>query len=281
MALIDRIHEANRFDPAGLVPFVIGDHQVGHADPDFAQALGERSKAFEITDGRLYLAPNLGPEADASRTVAPVLVDLRDDGLITGWRNELYPVFTEPFSPPLLLIERAAATLFGIQTICVNLNGYVEEGGQLSIWVQRRAMTKPISPGKLDVFVSGGLPAGGDPYEDLVRECAEEAGISEDLARQSTYASTIEYRARRDDGVHHGHYLNYDLRVPATFNPDNQDGEVAGFDLIDAEALLDILTTTDEVAFDSALVMIDFLIRRGVLSDRHPEYAAVCKALYP
>ena len=40
---------------------------------------------------------------------------LRDAGVITGWRDELYPVQTGFHEPPVLLIERAASVFFGIQ----------------------------------------------------------------------------------------------------------------------------------------------------------------------
>jgi hypothetical protein len=44
-----------------------------------------------------------------------VLGALRDEGKMGDWVGELYPVVTSFHGEPLFLIERAAATLFGIK----------------------------------------------------------------------------------------------------------------------------------------------------------------------
>ena len=48
-------------------------------------------------------------------TVAEVLADLRDAGVIPGWRNEMYPVTDRWHDEPCMLVERAASVLFGIK----------------------------------------------------------------------------------------------------------------------------------------------------------------------
>ena len=40
---------------------------------------------------------------------------LKEQGVVTGWRNEMYPVTPAFTVQPLLLIERAAAVQFGIK----------------------------------------------------------------------------------------------------------------------------------------------------------------------
>lgn len=40
---------------------------------------------------------------------------LKEDGTVGGWRDELYPVTTNFYTEPLLLMERAAAVHFGIK----------------------------------------------------------------------------------------------------------------------------------------------------------------------
>ena len=54
---------------------------------------------------------------------------MREEGVITGWRDELYPVTSGFYAPPVMLIERAAATHFGIKAYGVHINGYVKVGG--------------------------------------------------------------------------------------------------------------------------------------------------------
>jgi hypothetical protein len=89
--------------------------------------------------------------------LAGVLQQLREQGLIRGWRDELYPVSPGWGTPPLLLLERAAAPWFGIRAYGVHLNGYVvAPDGTKQLWVAKRSAAKPTWPGKLDHLVAGG-----------------------------------------------------------------------------------------------------------------------------
>ncbi len=47
--------------------------------------------------------------------IAEVLADLREAGIIPGWRNEMYPVTDRWHDEPFMLMERAASVLFGIK----------------------------------------------------------------------------------------------------------------------------------------------------------------------
>lgn len=52
-----------------------------------------------------------------SKAVMEVMSYLRSKNVIKGWRDELYPVSDGYYNEPLLLIERAAAPLLGIQQV--------------------------------------------------------------------------------------------------------------------------------------------------------------------
>lgn len=94
---------------------------------------------------------------ERTKAVAVVLVELRDRGVITGWRDELFPVVQTFSSDPVLLIERAAASAFGIKAYGVHVNGYVQRpDGSKAMWVARRSKTKQTWPGMLDHIVAGG-----------------------------------------------------------------------------------------------------------------------------
>ena len=98
-----------------------------------------------------------------------VLTQLKGAGVISGWRDELYPVTPAFDSPPALLIERAAAPHFGIRAYGVHINGWVagDDGRPASLWVARRSPTKQTWPGKLDHIV-----AGGQARSRVVASCA-------------------------------------------------------------------------------------------------------------
>lgn len=281
MAILDHIREANRLDRTGLVPFVVDGFQAGLADAAFAERLCAWPDVFRMEAETLTFSPELTGAVERSAAVAPILRALRDAGVVTGWRDELYPVVDTFGDVPLLEIERAAATQFGIKTFAVNLNGFVRTPDGISVWFQHRAKTKPISPDKLDVLVSGGQPSGITPFDNLLKECGEEAGIPETLARTAVDAGWISFLARRTDGVHHGHYFNYDLELPADFEPVNRDDEVEAFYLWPVEKVLDVLFETTDFAFDSAVVVIDFLIRQGYIGADHPDFDRIQAGLRP
>jgi hypothetical protein len=54
------------------------------------------------------------------------MATLRDEGFVTGWRDELYPVAERFGATPAFLVERAAAGYFGIKGYGVHVNGYVQ-----------------------------------------------------------------------------------------------------------------------------------------------------------
>lgn len=87
---------------------------------------------------------------------AGMLQQLREDGSLTGWRSESYPVLTGFHSEPLALVERAAAVHLGIKAYGVHVNGFVRAASGIELWVATRSRDKPTWPGKLDHIVAGG-----------------------------------------------------------------------------------------------------------------------------
>ena len=79
--------------------------------------------------------------------------------------------------PSLARIDRGAIPSFGIQAIGVHVNGLVERSDGVHVWVARRAKDKQLDPGKLDHIVAGGVPAGLDPWQTLIKEAGEEGSI--------------------------------------------------------------------------------------------------------
>eukprot|EP00899_Mesostigma_viride_P001306 jgi/Mesvir1/11176/Mv16996-RA.2 len=107
----------------------------------------------------LSLHPALVQEGLDARNAAVdrVLRTLAKEGVIGGWRDELYPVGMDFHSPPALLVERASAPFFGIKAYGVHVNGYVERAdGSKLLWVARRSPDKPTWPNLLDHIAAGG-----------------------------------------------------------------------------------------------------------------------------
>ena len=80
-------------------------------------------------------------------------------------------------------------------------------------------MTKQTYPGMLDQLVAGGIPAGENVMDALVRECEEEANISEDLARESLGTDAISYFHESPTRLEVGTEFVYELEVDNDFQP--------------------------------------------------------------
>ncbi len=252
--------------------FIVADRHVGWVDPDFARVLAEFPAVFYLTDRAVHLHDRLERVQDRSKAVADVLAKLHERGQVPGWRGELYPVNRRYGEAPLLLMERAATPLFGLQTYGINVNGLVRDGDGWKVWIARRAMTKHVDPGMLDLVVGGGVPHGIPLADNLLKECAEEAGIAPALARRARPVSLTTMIIAAHEGLRIGVQFNYDLELPADFAPRNDDGEVSEFKLWSLAQLEQNLRTADDFMFDAALAKLDLLVRLGIVGPEDPDY---------
>ena len=260
--------------------FVVAGLPVGWVAHDLAERLRGFPAVFVVSDGCVQIADALDGFENRSRAVGDVVLRLRQEGWVPGWRDEALAVAPSFYDPPLLQIERGAARAFGVRFHCVQLNGIVEGGGAAQTWIARRSLSKPIGPGKLDQIVGGAVPIGMSLADALIKECAEEASIPAALVREARPVGAVTY-FRQEGGFCDDEVLfNYDLRLPPGFTPVNADGEMAGFELWPLERLKAVLAETDDFLFDVALSLIDLLIRRGVVGPADPDYIEVCEGLW-
>jgi hypothetical protein len=142
----------------------------------------------------------------------------------------------------------------------------------MKLWIARRADTKPVDPGMLDLMVGGGQPMGISPWDNLMKECREEAGMPPAIAQDAKPAGIITLLAVIQGHMRVGLQFNYDLELPKDFAPQNTDGEVASFTLMPVGDVIDQLRKADEFSYDVALVQLDFLIRHGFVGPEDPEF---------
>ncbi|KAL6892204.1 NUDIX hydrolase domain-like protein [Trichoderma evansii] len=206
---------------------------------------------------------------------------------LKGWRNELWPVYGRR-GELLFSVERAAVGLFGAARYGVHMVAYVEDPTApygIKIWVPKRASDKSTFPGMLDNTVAGGLTTGEDPFECIIREADEEASLPDALVRNSaiwvgnaTYIYITEAKHIGEDGyIYPECQWVYDLKLPADVIPLPKDGEVEEFRLRDVE---EIKKDLGDAKFkpNCAMVMIDFFIRHGILTEANEPDLALIKA---
>ncbi|KAI0634204.1 NUDIX hydrolase domain-like protein [Trametes polyzona] len=248
-----------------------------------------------------------------SRVMKETCERWRDSGLWPDeispckWRNELYPVYRNPFGPRdfpghadedagsdslnyAFRMERAASGLFGIVTFGVHMTVFEEDPaeGDLSarykLWVPRRAATKQTWPGYLDNSVAGGIEAGLGVFDCVVKESMEEASIPEDVVRQWARATgSVSYFFRTPRGwlQPEVEYV-YDLRLPpgSDVQPKPLDGEVESFELLPLEKVVEHMRA-GLFKYNCAIVLVDFMVRKGIITpDNEPDYQEIVTRLH-
>jgi len=279
MSYLDRIAVCHRWDPDAYRPFMVEDTTVGRLPHARAEALRAYPNVFQVSDRAVTLVPELGDFDSRTAAVHEVLLEWRASGVLQRWRDEPYAVVRHWGDPPFLTMERGAVPLFGVRGFGVNLNGYVRRGGELHLWVGKRSKTKETAPGKLDHIVGGGQPHGLGVRENLIKECAEEAGMALEMARRAMPAGAVSYRCERPEGLRDDVFFNYDLELPEDFVPRNTDGEVESFALWPMTQVMETIRNTEDFKFNVSLVILDFAIRHGALTPDDPDYQAIWEGL--
>ncbi len=277
MSYMDHLQACNIFDLSKFVPFRMPDNvKIGHIRCDKLVHLAAYPDVLELTaqSVRIKVQHNI------SEAMGRVTQGLRDAGFLEHWRDELYAVKESFAQEPVFLIERAATPFFGIRAYGVHINGFVRTKEGLKMWVAKRAEDRAICPGMLDNMVAGGQPAGLTLAENIIKECAEEANIGPELARTARPVGMISYRMETDGGVKPDVMFCYDLELPKEFVPQNTDGEVESFTLMPVEEVAEIVRMSFDFKFNCNLVIIDFLIRHGVIDpDDTADYEELVQGL--
>src|SRR5438067_1272884 len=180
MPFRDHIRACNNYDPARAVPLLAGDDRVGLLRRDNAEALRRFGNVFAVEQDKVSLLVR-GEVAAVSRAVDEVVDALLAENRVPKWRNETFDVAPHWGAPPVFRLDRGAVPFFGTRAYGVHLNGYVRVGGELKLWVGRRAPDKRVEPDKLDNLVAGGVGNGHGLDATLLKEGEEEAGIPTSL----------------------------------------------------------------------------------------------------
>ena len=282
---------------------VPGVGKIGCVCSPVAEALAAHPSVFHVDLQTQLVTMRRELDTFEKRTEAMVDVanDLKARGFLGKWRDELFPATMGFDDEPAFAVERAVVSLLGLRGYGVHANGLVRDEsapGGYRLWVGRRAADKATWPGKLDHLAAGGQPLGLDPYVNMVKECGEEAGIPPELCEKGLHAAgAVSYRlgethTRMVDGASKGvttatevHTLKrdvlfvYDLELPADFTPVPVDGEVESFELMDLQTVVNLIAETEEFKPNVALVIVDMLVRRGIVTAESKGYLKLIKSL--
>ena len=280
MSYLERIQECHQYDRSKYLDFMIADEVMGLTERDFAEQLLRWSDVFQRNDNQLILNPILQTFDERTKAVASVMETLHKEGIIDTWVNEPYAVSHTFTEKPRMAVERATASFLGVRGYGIHINGLVKKTHGIYCWVAVRAEDKPFWPGKLDQMVAGGQGIGIGLMENVIKESAEEADISEDIASQAQERGCLHYCSESNRGISIDTLFNYDLWLPEDFTPVNTDGEVDGFVLMPLEQMAEVIDTTENFKQNCNLVNIDLLIRSGIITNAHPDFDEITALLY-
>jgi 8-oxo-dGTP pyrophosphatase MutT (NUDIX family) len=246
-------------------PLRVDAHPIGTVHAHWLGRLLQAPTPFERTaQGELGLAPGLTDFETRTHALAQWATEARQRWPMPGWRGEQVVIFLG--QRPGFGIERALLRPLGLMLRSVQASVFTLTSTGPRLWIARRALSKPVDPGCLDALVAGGIAGFESPLETLRRECAEEAGIPPDLARQARPCGTLEISYDTIDGglsVRHQESIAlHELQVPEDFEPRAIDGEHEALMAMTPEQVWQALQT-DRWTPDGAQATRALMARRG------------------
>ncbi len=279
MSYLEKVRACNAWDPHHFLPFFALGQRIGSLRPTFAAELRRFRDRFRVAADRVDWVNPPTSFLERSLVIEEVLGTLVDAGVIAYLHGEPYGLTAGRRDEALCLLDRAAAPYFGARAFGQHLNGLVRGPNGIELWIGRRSADRRISPLKLDNLVAGGLPYGVPLDENLRKECREEADIPSDLARQAVAVGAVTYCRESEQGLKPDVMYCYDLDLPADFVPRCTDGEVESFHRLPVAEVARLVRDTDEFKPNCNLVIIDFVIRHGLLSQEDPDYLPILQGL--
>jgi 8-oxo-dGTP pyrophosphatase MutT (NUDIX family) len=280
--LTRRVVAATSFDPAEyMLPFTVNSVLVGWLRPDFASRLEAWPELFSVRPRGVGMIGDFPSVEHRSAAIAEVVESLASQEVIRGWRCEKITIAESFYAPSIFYIERAASLYFGLTVYASHLNALVMRKGTPCMWLARRAANKHQDPGKLDNIAAGRIARGFSPWETLVKESFEEAGIVERLTKNAKSTGAIKSIREVDEGLHHEIIFTHDIVLPENFTPQNQDGEVSEFLCVPISEIMTMLEDGADFTVDAMLVIVDCLIRHAYITADRDDYLELIQAMKP
>ncbi|HIP51019.1 MAG TPA: DUF4743 domain-containing protein, partial [Campylobacterales bacterium] len=274
MSYLDRINECNKYEASNKVPFILDGLRVGQVLKKY-EAYCLESGIFVLENESLTLKDKYKTFDERTEAFVGFSKKALKAGIVNRFMDENYPVLATASAEPLAFVDRSISTLLGVISFGQHLNGYVMTDEGMKMWIARRAYDRGYEAGKLDHMVAGGLPYDISPWDNLKKECYEEAGMSETLAVKAKEVGLISYKYDYDRGGKEDIIYCYDIELSKDFVPHCTDGEVEEFYLMPIEEVADIVKNTNEFKVNCNLVIIDFLVRHAYIGVEDEDYVEI------
>lgn len=279
MSYLEKIRACNAWEPDDFLPWMLDGKRIGSIRGSWAHELKRWPERFRIDRGRVDWID--APDSFEARTevLAETVETLVGEGVVGYLHGELYGVTPGPRASARCLIDRAAVPWFGVRAFGQHMNGFVDTPDGIELWIGRRAADRRVYPLHLDNLVAGGLPHGLGFEENLRKECREEADIPALLAARAIPVGVVTYCRDSSRGLKPDTMYCYDLELPDDFVPRCTDGEVDAFYRLPVAEVARLVRETEDFKLNCNLVIIDFLVRHGLLTPDEPDYVCIVQGL--
>jgi 8-oxo-dGTP pyrophosphatase MutT (NUDIX family) len=282
MGFLEKIKGLNGFDTSDYREFHAGNSHIGYIRNDKADlALSFDNVLVEESNRSICVNRKFADFTSRSEAIKSILPEMEAGGAFAfPLKNEMYPVVTSHGAEPLFQIERNATIFFGVRIFGLHVNGYTYKNGRMHMWLGRRGPGLKGWPNHLDQMVAGGQPIGMTLQDNLLKEAQEEARLPVEIASRAKPVGTVSYQTDMRDGARRDTLFIYDLELPEDVVPQEDGREVAGFECLPVEEVMEIVRNTEDFKPNCNLVAIDFFVRHGfICADTEPDYARIVKNL--
>ncbi|OQS05503.1 hypothetical protein THRCLA_02366 [Thraustotheca clavata] len=230
----------------------------------------------------ICLHSSLKNENELSPAMEIVAKDLINSNIIKEkWKGEEYGARNNS-EDIIFHIDRGAATFFGITQFGCHLNGYVRHGpNDFSIWMGLRDKSRSRWPNRWDSIAGGGLPLDISPWDNMLKEAFEEAGLK-NISHLMTSVGALSYVNSEPEGLKNNTMYVFDIAMTEDMIPKIQEDEVDHFELWPLDKVFDLIENSPECFKpDICMLLVDFGIRHGILTaDNTHQYTKLIQSLH-
>lgn len=277
--LLSHVQYMQRFQASDFVPFEVEGQRLGYIHHEHLPWLEDWREVFELFPQKVTLHPALTTPERRTQAVDEVVSSWVQQGFLAP-HSEYYDLCTAWGATPPLKIMRGAHRIFGGLSFGVHVTGYQQIDQQLYMWVGERSEHKSTYPGKLDTFVAGGRPSGMLPMEVVIKECKEEANLHPSISQTARAVGAITYCRQQGYTLERDTMFVFDLEIPQGVTPEPDGEEVAAFHCWPVNRVMEVVSSSHDFKDNCNLVIIDFLIRHGMLSANRPDYLQLVNGLH-
>ena len=269
MSLLKKFQNLNNFVQKNSYYYLFFNNEhVGYVHHKVAEDIIYDIYNIKLIDRCLYIQAKSFKEGNAIfKDIGNLLVFKKRLSHLTG---ELFSCRKTIESNEVFRLDRALVEMLGVRGYGVHMIVYTKIKNSYKLWIPKRNKNKSVAPSKLDNSVAGGVKAGEGIFQSLKREALEEASIYPDKLKNTKLVGAINYSWKKSlYSIRRDTLYLFDLKVDSNFFPKCNDGEVENFKLMDWTRVLKLIQNTDSFKNNCALVIANFLIRHGLLTNKN------------